>query len=330
MFYSHSFSSVFSAPLRDKTISRYCTPLLVALAALAAEARFVDPEIEKAPVVQVKQAAVPGKADSLLPRGKTWKLVWHDEFDGAEIDKTKWMCRESFWGQDFPAFAHDFEGVEMTGETVKLHLLRKGDDFCSPHLQTGSLTYDIPKDSSGFWPFGTYRKPLFMKCYGYFEIRCRLPKNSGWHAAFWLQAPGVGATPDPAVSGVETDIMETYRLVSDGIVVGGNGWNGYGKNSCWFDHFAWKHEETADGWHNYGCDWTPEGYTFYCDGKKVGEQNYPVSHVSPTNASSRPSCPTSSRSTTCACMTPWKCRSTSSSVLTYRTRWHGSRTPGSA
>ena len=86
------------------------------MAALTVEARFVDPEIEKAPVVQVKQAAVPGKADSLLPRGKTWKLVWHDEFDGAEIDKTKWMCRESFWGQDFPAFAHNFEGVEMTGE----------------------------------------------------------------------------------------------------------------------------------------------------------------------------------------------------------------------
>ena len=61
------------------------------MAALTVEARFVDPEIEKAPVVQVKQAAVPGKADSLLPRGKTWKLVWHDEFDGAEIDKTKWM-----------------------------------------------------------------------------------------------------------------------------------------------------------------------------------------------------------------------------------------------
>ncbi len=258
---------------------RCSSMLFVALAALSAAARFVDPEIEKSPVVQVRQAAVPGKADSLLPPGKTWKLVWHDEFDGAEIDRTKWMCRESFWGQDFPAFAHDFEGVEMTGETAKLHLLRKGDDFCSPHLQTGSLTYDIPKDSSGFWPFGTFRKPLFMKKYGYFEIRCRLPKSAGWHAAFWFQAPGVGSSPDPAVAGIETDIMETYRLVSDGIVVGGNGWNGYGRNSCWFDHFAWKHEETADGWHTYGCDWTPEGYTFYCDGKKVGEQNYPVSHV---------------------------------------------------
>ena len=136
------------------------------LAAVAAEARFVDPKIEEASVVLAQQATVPGKAASLLPKEKKWTLVWHDEFDAPEIDKTKWMCRESFWGQDFPAFAHDFEGVEMTGETVKLHLLRKGDDFTSPHLQTGSLTYDIPKDSSGFWPFGEYRKPLFMKKYG--------------------------------------------------------------------------------------------------------------------------------------------------------------------
>ena len=253
--------------------------LVCAFSAVAAWAKFVDPRIEESGVVLASQATVPGKATSLLPKEKKWKLVWHDEFDAREIDRTKWMCRESFWGQDFPAFAHDFEGVEMTGETVKLHLLRKGDDFCSPHLQTGSLTYDVPKDSSGFWPFGRYRRPLFMKKYGYFEIRCRLPKNPGWHAAFWFQAPGVGSSPDPASAGIETDIMESYSLHTKGKIVGGNGWNGYGKDSCWFDHFEWTHEETADGWHNYGCDWTPEGYTFYCDGKKVGEQNYPVSHV---------------------------------------------------
>ena len=81
-------------------------------------------------------------APSLLPTGRRWKLVWHDEFDGAAIDRTKWMCRESFWGSDFPAFAHDFEGVEMTGETVRLHLLRKGDDILRTRhdAQLASLT----------------------------------------------------------------------------------------------------------------------------------------------------------------------------------------------
>ena len=61
--------------------------------------------------------------------------------------------------------------------------------------------------------------------------------------------------------------------------MGGNGWNGYGKDSKWFGHFAWEYEADADGWCYYGVDWTPEGYTFYANGKKIGEQNSPVSHV---------------------------------------------------
>ena len=141
---------------------------LSSFAALCAGAKFIEAHVETRAPVQVKAEAVAGKAPSLLPPGKKWTLVWHDEFDRKEIDQTKWMCRESFWGYDFPAFAHGFEGVEMTGETVKLNLLRKGDDFTSPHLQTGSLTYDIPRDTSGFWPFGKRKKPLFMKKYGYF------------------------------------------------------------------------------------------------------------------------------------------------------------------
>ncbi len=253
--------------------------LTLAILALTASARFVDAKSEMRKSVEVDCVTVSGKAPSKLPEEKKWKLVWNDEFDGKEIDRTKWMCRESFWGHDFPAFSHNFEGVEMTGETVKLNLVRKGNDFVSPHLQTGSLTYDVPRDTAGFWPFGKYRRPLFMKKYGYFEIRCRQPKYKGWHSAFWLQAPGIGSTSNPATCGIETDIMENYRQFIDGYMVGGNGFNGYGNDSCWFDHFKYKHEETADGWHYYGCDWSPEGYAFYCDGKKVGEQNWPVSHV---------------------------------------------------
>ena len=265
----HYFAAYWRAAVRGVKLEK----------AKANPSTWNDVDISRAPLVQVRRETVAGKAASLLPPGKAWKLVWHDEFDGAAIDRTKWMCRESFWGSDFPAFAHDFEGVEMTGETVRLHLLRKGDDFCSPHLQTGSLTYDIPKDTKGFWPFGAYRRPLFMHKYGYYEIRCRLPKQPGWHAAFWLQAPGVGSSPDPATCGVETDVMENYRQHTDGKIVGGNGWNGYGRDSKWFGHFAWDYEADADGWCHYGVEWMPKGYTFYANGKKVGEQNEPVSHV---------------------------------------------------
>ena len=62
-------------------------------------------------------------------------------------------------------------------------------------------------------------------------------------------------------------------------IVGGNGWNGYGRDGKWFGHFSWEYEADADGWCYYGVDWSPKGYTFYANGKKVGEQNSPVSHV---------------------------------------------------
>ncbi len=219
----------------------------------------------------MKRFVLEDHADSFLPENKKWTLVWHDEFDGTELDRSKWGFRLNFWGKRLKTFTT--EGVELDGNShLRLHLLKKGEDYYSPHLQTGSLTYDIPKDTDGIWPFGKYEEPKFMHRYGYYEIRCRLPKNRGWHAAFWLQAPGIGSHPDARFAGVECDIMENYRQYTDGKIIAGNIWGGYGGNgSNGGGHFAWDYKETPDGWHYYGVDWSPEGYVFYADGEEIGK-----------------------------------------------------------
>lgn len=38
------------------------------------------------------------------PEGKTWKLVWHDEFEGTELDSAKWDIpeykrRDAYWSR---------------------------------------------------------------------------------------------------------------------------------------------------------------------------------------------------------------------------------------
>ncbi len=228
-----------------------------------------------------EQEIVKNHATSLLPADGEWELVWNDEFDGTALDESKWNYRLNFWGYRSPAFTT--EGVELDGNShMRIHLIRKGDQFCSAHLQTGGLTFDNPRDgtSKKFWPFGAKDPAKFMHKYGYYEIRCRLPKNDGWHAAFWLQAPGIGSHPDPAVAGVECDIMENYRQHKFGTLVCGNGWGGYGAEGKWYGHFEYPYEETEDGWHRYAVDWTPEGYTFYADGKLVGRQMAPECAVS--------------------------------------------------
>lgn len=232
------------------------------------------------PCEMVRVTPVEGHAESLLPAGKQWKLVWSDEFDGDSLDETKWNYRLNFWGYRSPTWTT--EGVVVSDGTLKINRIRKGDDFYSAHLQTGGLTFDNPRDETSkvFWPFGKKDQAKFMHRYGYYECRCKLPKNDGWHAAFWLQAPGIGSHPDPAVAGVECDIMENYRQYKDGSIVCGCGWGGYGNEGRWFGHFQFPFEETADGWHTYGVDWSPQGYIFYADGQLVGKQMAPDCPVS--------------------------------------------------
>ena len=227
----------------------------------------------------MKQFDYEGHQPSFLPENKEWKLVWNDEFDGTELDRTKWTFRLNFWGQRFPAFTD--EGVELDGNShLKLHVVKKGDQYCSPHLQTASLTYDIPKNDRGFWPMGPYVKPLFLHKFGYYEIRCRLNRQPGWWNAFWLQSPSIGAHPDASQCGVECDIMETQDYPTEKLIRCGNIWDGYGTDAKGSGHAKFVLEDTPDDWHYFGVDWSPEGYVFYADGKEVNRvMDGPVSNV---------------------------------------------------
>lgn len=232
-------------------------------------------------VGMVKTFPVDGHLESYLPKEKKWKLVWNDEFDGDVLDESKWMYRINFWGKPHPALTD--KGVHLDGKShMFMDMVIEDGIYKSAQLQTGSMTFDEPKDTDRFWPFGKMREPKFMHKFGFYEICCKLPKGAGWHAAFWLQSPSIGAHPDPAAAGVECDIMENYRQHTVGEIICGNGWGGYGKDEHWYGHFAFPYEETEDGWHRYAVDWSEDGYIFYADGKEVGRQpasEGAVSHV---------------------------------------------------
>lgn len=51
----------------------------------------------------MKKFEVNGHEPSFLPEGE-WKLVWADEFDGTELDRSKWDFRLNFWGKPFDAY----------------------------------------------------------------------------------------------------------------------------------------------------------------------------------------------------------------------------------
>ena len=231
--------------------------------------------------------AVPGEEASLLPAGKKFRLVWHDEFDGAALDESKWSFRTNFWGRRAHWFAApEDNAVEVKDGLLHLKLVKKPDgQFVSPQLQTGELVWDIPQDKNpkGFWPLPKREKPKFLHRYGYYECRCRLQQMPGWWSAFWMQTPMQGCSLDSRLAGIEHDIMESFEVGE--VIPHYFHANGYGADYQGFcvprkpkdvpsSDFNRQNSVKLDkgAFHVFGMLWEPDGYTFFIDGRQHGSK----------------------------------------------------------
>jgi beta-glucanase (GH16 family) len=177
------------------------------------------------------------------PRGKAWKLVWHDEFDGTALDLTKWVYghegrRKGGW------WSH--EAVALDGQG---HLVIKTSKVGEKYVD-GCIT--------------TQRR--FEHAFGYYVARIKLQEQPGHWSAFWMTTPGVGKVGDGGRDGTEIDIMEKPSL--DDRVHHTFHWDGYGK--------AHRSEGkrvsvpgVMTGFHTFGLLWTPEEYVLYVDGRET-------------------------------------------------------------
>jgi beta-glucanase (GH16 family) len=125
------------------------------------------------------------------------------------------------------------------------------------------------------WPLGKLKKSLFTHTYGYYECRCRLQQKNGWWSAFWMQSPTIGCDIDPAVAGVEIDIMESFR---PGNVVKHNVFSGGYGQDMHRNKVGGEIDLAVEEFHRFGLLWDETGYTFYIDGKEDGHIDADVSH----------------------------------------------------
>jgi alpha-L-fucosidase/beta-glucanase (GH16 family) len=176
-----------------------------------------------------------------LPEGKKWKLAWSDEFNGTNVDESKWEIlgdwkrRDGFWIK---------EDSYLDGK--------------------GNLVLRTKKDGSRYTCGAVRTKNKFEHKFGYWVARCKFPKQQGHWPAFWLHTNTVGKVGNEGRDGTEIDIME--KPWREDKITQNLHWDGYGK-----DH---KHAGKtsaipgiSDGFHTFGLLWMPDEYVFYVDGK---------------------------------------------------------------
>lgn len=184
-----------------------------------------------------------------------YELVWSDEFDGTELDGSKWMHR-GVGKRNGGVISTDATFVDGAGHLV-IETRKVGSEYHSGMVST-------------------QRSSQFK--YGYFEARMKFPIGMGQTSAFWLQSRGnTSAAGPPDSAGLEIDIIEFYRGRLGGWAANALHWGGYGDDHQVKIHR--RHFADADDWHTFGLLWTESGYTFFADGKKTWQTGESVSHV---------------------------------------------------
>jgi len=172
------------------------------------------------------------------PRGE-YVLSFSDEFDGNELDLSKWSHRTgSRWESTQRAENISVEDGKLA---IRLEVDDKGRQY------TGGII-----SNEGF-------------LYGYYEARVRLWKHHGWHSAFWqMQSSGVLVNEIDGFESVRPNRFTTnLHYYRPRHVVGPT------------SHDA----DVASGYNIFGWEWLPGRVRFYFNGTLIRESDYPGPHL---------------------------------------------------
>ena len=201
---------------------------------------------------------------SNIAYAKTWKLVWRDEFEGTELDTTKWTYETGHgdiygWGnQELQDYQPEYSGI-VDGKLE----IRPQFDY---NVTTGKAV------DNSYYSTRMYTKDKYKFTYGKVEFRAKMPKGRGTWAAGWMLGTGAGGSW-PTCG--EIDVFETTSQIAKTWIPQSlhmKKFNGM-PSSSGNKHYDSVISDATTAFHTYGVEWYPTYIKFTIDGKQTGIYN---------------------------------------------------------
>ncbi|WRP07167.1 carbohydrate binding domain-containing protein [Rossellomorea aquimaris] len=195
-----------------------------------------------------------------------WSLMWNDEFNQVEIDRSKWTFEI---GNGFTDANGTF--VPGWGNNEKQYYTDRPENA---RTEDGKLLITAKKEEYEGYSYTSARlktKGLFSKAFGKFEMKASLPVGKGYWPAFWM-LPEDDQYGGWAASG-EIDILEAQGSnphEAIGTIHYGETWP---NNKYTGAHYAFENGSTIADEHVYSVEWEPGEIRWYVDGKLRQTQN---------------------------------------------------------
>ena len=211
--------------------------------------------------------------DAVAQDAPLWKLIWTDEFDGKDIDRTKWDfdLGNGFFNYD----ANQWIGGWGNGE---LQYYTRDPD--NAFVKDGMLHIRALKESRDGFGYTSARlktrkrdgSSLFATKYGKVEFRAKLPTGKGIWPAVWM-LPQTDRYGTWASSG-EIDILEVKGhepTKVHGTLHFGSRWPA---NAHAGKEYVFPRQGTIADFHVYTLEWEPGEMRWSVDGQLYSTQSF--------------------------------------------------------
>lgn len=201
---------------------------------------------------------------------ESYVYQWHDEFDGAEIDASKWgFYTGPIYNNELQCYTGKKENAYVHNKV--LHIVANKEQF------NGSNRYTSAR---------LITKNKFSFTYGKVEARIALPAGTGIWPAFWMLGANEDEVGHPACG--EIDIIEAVNR--ENVVYGtchwfNNGHASHGKNTA--DFYGASFPLDVRQFHDYTLVWNEKAISMYVDGFKYYEMTI-ENNVGGTDAFHKP------------------------------------------
>jgi beta-glucanase (GH16 family) len=202
-----------------------------------------------------------------------WKLVWSDEFEGTQIDPSKWAFD---LGNGFYNYESN-QWISGWGNAELQYYTRDPENVC---VRAGSLHIRAIKESLHGCGYSSARlktrsregAALFAQKFGRFEFRAKLPTGQGIWPALWM-LPLDDRYGAWAASG-EIDVMETRGQEPDKILGTLHYGGQWPSNVHSGNYFHFSNNDSISNFHVYAVEWDPGEIRWYVDEQCYATQTF--------------------------------------------------------
>jgi len=189
-------------------------------------------------------------APTSTPQGERmgWNLIWHDEFDGDQLDRTNWT---------FDRGANGWGNAELEEYT---------DSPDNARVENGNLIIEARKDDNATYGYSSARiktQGLHSWQYGRIEARLKLPSGQGIWPAFWMLGEGSNWP-----GGGEIDILEMIGKQPNMVYTTVHG-PGYSGAKGIGSHYDFPQGTLQNDFHIYAVEWETNEIRWYVDDTQI-------------------------------------------------------------